>query len=503
MTNAISVHTPSESEVDRVVEFAHGRFWDGEWSKASRHDRADVLDKAAVLLTESLGDLIALEVQQTGRAMREMKAQIPPLVRLFRYYAALLRTEESTALPAAGPLHNWADRVPLGVIVLMTPSSNPLVMAVKKLVPALAAGNSVILKPSALTPLTSLLLGPILANAGIPRGVFIVLPGSTRMSIPLVKHRLVRKVDMAGGTQAGQTIGSTVASNLARYTAKLGGKAPLIVFPTASIDAAVNGIAFGAFIGSGQTCVGSTRILVHNTIFTQVREKLKVKAQSIQARMGSPSNPQSTMGPVISAREFHNIEMLVNLALARGAGLVHGGDRMTGNSSLDGTSFDKGYFYPPTVLDFGTGSEPFPPLWSDDGSGPRIVSSLWREEPFGPVIVLVGFDTEQQAVDLVNDTEYSLGASVWTMNLSQAFRVSNQLRTGVVWVNAHDRNDPSTPWEVLTPSSGVDSENGREAYQAFTMKKSTIINYKLTDELIEEEDWFRDNVGDVGDVGYG
>ncbi|TQV98919.1 hypothetical protein V2A60_007384 [Cordyceps javanica] len=492
------VHTASEDDVVKAVETAHRRFLDGDWSRAPRQHRADVLDKTATLLGARLDGLVALEVRQTGRAAREMRAQVPSLVRWFRYYAALLRTEARAVLPTTGSLHNWVDRVPLGVVALVTPFNHPLLIAVKKLAPALAAGNSVVLKPSELTPVTSLLLGPVLAEAGVPEGVFVVLPGlGATVGRALVSHRLVRKVDVTGGTSAGRAIGSIVGGNLARYTAELGGKAPLIVFEKASVDAAVNGIAFGSFIASGQTCVASTRILVHISILEEVRQKLKSKAQSIQERMGSPSNPESTMGPVISARQLQSIETLVSSALADGADPVHGGKRMSGTSSLDGIDFSKGHFYPPTILDLGSTSNPKAPIWKETSSGPVIVTRLWHEEAFGPVIVLVGFETEAQAVELANDSEYGLGAALWTTDLSQAFRVSEQIRAGIVWVNTHHRNDPSSPWGGLSTSSGVGSENGVEAYQAYTMTKSTIINYAPTEESLAQDDWFKVGAGSV------
>lgn len=412
-----------------------------------------------------------------------MQAQVPSLVRWFRYFAAVLRTEERIVLPTTGKLHNWVDRVPLGVVAQITPFNHPLLIAVKKLAPALAAGNSVVLKPSELTPLTSLLLGNILHKAGIPDGVFNVIPGlGVTTGKALVSHHLVRKVDVTGGTVAGRAIGCIVGGNLTRYTAELGGKAPLIVFDEADIDASVNGIAFGSFIASGQTCVASTRIIVHNSVLEEVQVKLQGKCKSIQHRMGSPSNPASAMGPVISVKQLRHIESLVQDAVMGGAKLVHGGKRMTGQSALDNTDFSKGYFYPPTVLVLDASS---------------MNARIWAEEAFGPVVTMVGFETEQEAIDLANDTQYGLGAALWTTDLSQAFRVSEQIDAGIVWVNTHHRNDPSSPWGGLSPSSGVGSENGVEAYQAYTMAKSTIINYASTEESLQADDWFKDGGGNV------
>ncbi|KXH59708.1 aldehyde dehydrogenase [Colletotrichum nymphaeae SA-01] len=483
--NACSCHAASLEDVEETIRLAHETFKAGTWSRAPRHVRADVLDKTAELLTADLPSLIPLEVRQTGRAIREMRAQVPTLVKWFKYYAALLRTEERAVLPTVGKLHNWIDRVPLGVVVQITPFNHPLLIAVKKIAPALAAGNSVVVKPSELTPLTTLLLGKILQKAGVPDGVFHVLPGyGATTGKALVEHRLVRKVDVTGGTVAGRAIGSIVGGNLARYTAELGGKAPLIVFEQADVDVAVNGIAFGSFIASGQTCVASTRILVQEGIMQSVLEKLKAKAESIVRRMGSPSNQESMMGPLVSAKQLSNVEALVNEALAAEGAAFTGGRRMSGTSSLDGIDFAKGYYFEPTVL-------------VSRAEGDILKSRIWREEAFGPVVVVAPFKTESEAIALANDSEFGLGAGIWTRDVAQAFRVSEEIDAGIVWVNTHHRNDPSSPWGGATSASGVGSENGIDAYQAYTTTKSTIISYASPEEALAADDWFREGAGDV------
>ncbi|CAM1508654.1 Fc.00g055020.m01.CDS01 [Cosmosporella sp. VM-42] len=474
-------HTASEEDVNRTINLAQEVFRSGIWSKTSRQDRADVLDKAAELLTDDLSNLIGIEVRQTGRVIREMNAQVPSLIRWLKYYASLLRTEERSVLPTIGKLHNWLDRKPLGVVVQITPFNHPLLIAIKKLAPALAAGNCVVLKPSELTPLSSVSLGPIFKKAGLPDGVFNVLTGhGNTTGRALVSHPLVRKVDVTGGTTAGRAIGSIVGGNLARYTAELGGKAPLLVFEKADVDVAVNGIAFGAFVASGQTCVAATRIIIQNSIFPEVVSKLHRKAEFITSRMGHPSNPKSTMGSLISASQLGKVEALVTEATASGnAEVVCGGGRMTGTSELDGTDFSKGHFYPPTLL-------------VSTSSNSLLRTRIWHEEAFGPVVVLVGFETEEEAINLANDSEFGLGAAIWTKDLSQAFRVSEEINSGIVWVNTHHRNDPSSPWGGATGPSGVGSENGLDAYHAYTTTKSTIFNYASSNEALVAEDWFRE-----------
>jgi acyl-CoA reductase-like NAD-dependent aldehyde dehydrogenase len=445
--------------------------------------RADTLDRIAELLTKNLPRLIELEVRQTGRAIREMNAQVPTLVKWFKYYAALVRTEERSVLPTVGKLHNWVDRKPLGVVVQITPFNHPMLIAVKKIAPALAAGNSIVLKPSELTPLTSIELGKLMKEAGLPDGVFNVLPGDgLTTGKALVQHPLVKKVDVTGGTPAGRAIGAIAGQNLAHFTAELGGKAPLIIFEQANIDLAVNGVAFASFIASGQTCVAATRILVHRSILDRVIQKLESKARWIQSKMGSPKNVESTMGPLISAKQLGSVTTLVKDAVDAGVTVVTGGEQMRGISQIDDTDFSKGYYYPPTVL--------------ADGAKRIVDTGIWKEEAFGPVIVVVGFDTEEEALRLANDSEFGLGAAIWTQDLSQAFRVSEEIMSGICWVNTHHRNDPSSPWGGIK-SSGVGSENGIDAYNAYTTTKSTIINYATAEEGLGTDDWFREGPGGV------
>ena len=476
----IRCHAASPEDVEAAITAAHEAYKSGIWSRASRHHRADVLERCAALLTDALPRLIPLESKQTGRVIREMNAQVPSLTRWFKYYASLLRVEERSVLPTVGKLHNFVDRVPLGVVVQITPFNHPLLIAVKKLAPALAAGNSVIIKPSELTPLTTLLLAKILKQAGVPDGVLSVLPGYGAITgSALVEHPLVRKVDVTGGTEAGRAIGKIVGGNLAKYTAELGGKAPLIVFEKADVDMAVNGIVFGSFIASGQTCVASTRIIVQDAIKDEVLVKLKAKVENITKRIGDPSNPESMMGPLISSRQIERVERLVVDAQKLNQALpLVGGNRMLGRSSIDGFDFSNGYFYEPTVL------------VSPEVKNSITQTSIWREEAFGPVIVVATFHDEEEAISLANDTEFGLGAGIWTQDLSQAFRVSERIEAGITWVNTHHRNDPSSPWGGATNASGVGSENGIEAYHAYTTTKSTIMNFASPEESLAADDWF-------------
>jgi acyl-CoA reductase-like NAD-dependent aldehyde dehydrogenase len=311
-----------------------------------------------------------------------------------------------------------------------------------------------------------------------------VLPGDgITTGKALVEHPLIKKVDVTGGTPAGRAIGAIAGRNLAAYTAELGGKAPLIILEKAHIDLAINGVVFASFIASGQTCVAATRIIVQNSVLDQVVEKLTLKVQSIEKRMGSPKNVESMMGPLISAKQLANVRMLVDDAVEAGVKVLTGGQRMVGRSALDGTDFSKGYFFPPTVL-------------ADSATKKIVDTKIWQQEAFGPVIVVVGFDTEEEALQLANDCEFGLGAAIWTQDVSQAFRISENIESGICWVNTHHRNDPSSPWGGIK-SSGVGSENGIDAYHAYTSAKSTIINYATAEEGLASDDWFREGAGEV------
>lgn len=404
---------------------AHATHKSGVWSKISRAERADVLDKIAELLGANLKPLIELEVRQTGRAFREMNAQVPSLIKWYKYYAAVLRTEERPILPTAGKLHNWIDRVPIGVVAQITPFNHPLLIATKKIAPGLAAGNCVVVKPSELTPITTILLGKLFKDAGLPDGVFNVVPGyGIGTGKALIEHPLIGKIDITGSTNAGKAIGAVAGAKLNPFTAELGGKAPLIVFEKANLDMAVNGIAFGSFIASGQTCIAATRILVQNSIIDQLIPKLKAKCESIQRRMGSPNSAECAMGPMVSERQLNNVISIVDEVVQQGVTVVTGGKRMSGKSQIDEQDFSTGYYYPPTLL--------------SDGPSARIVDTrLWKVEAFGPVIVVVGFDTEEEAVALANDTEFGLGAALWTSDVSQVFRVSEQIEAGMTWGKQH------------------------------------------------------------------
>ncbi|PPQ65576.1 hypothetical protein CVT26_000525 [Gymnopilus dilepis] len=465
----------SEQKAVKTMQDAAAAFESGIWSKAPALTRSKVLSKLADLLREKVPEFARLETLQTGRAIREMQTQLSRLPEWLEYYAALLRTHQSFVAPTQGKLLNYVERVPLGVVAQITPFNHPLLIAIKKIAPALAAGNSVVVKPSELAPVTVIEFLSLASQAGVPPGVLSCIPGGPETAQFIIRDPAVRKVDITAGTSTGRQIGSIVGPKLAAYTAELGGKAPVVVFEDAPLETAVNGAAFASFVASGQTCVSGTRLIVHEKIYEEFMSQFLEKVKSIRRRMGDPMNIKSSMGSVISRKHLERIDAMVKRATANtSATILAGGEPLTGKSELDGFDFSKGSFYAPTVI-----------------ANVACKDELWQEEVFGPVVVVAPFKDESEAIHLANDSKYGLGASVWTQDLSRAHRVAAQIQSGLCWVNTHHRNDPSSPWGGMK-ESGIGRENGIEAFEAYTQSKSTIVNIASAEEM-KNEDWFAED----------
>ncbi|KAK7470409.1 hypothetical protein VKT23_001835 [Stygiomarasmius scandens] len=464
------VSIASPENVATIIQRAQTTFDSGIWSKVPVINRSKVLSRLARILESRIPELAKIESLQTGRTIREMNAQLSRLPEWIDYYAALLRTNQAFLAPTQGKLLNYVQRIPLGVVAQITPFNHPLLIAVKKIAPALAAGNSVIVKPSELAPITVLEFAEMAAEAGVPEGTLSVIPGYGHTTgKAIVSNPLVRKVDVTAGTQTGRVLGSIVGANLASFTAELGGKAPIVIFNDADLDSSVNGAAFACFVASGQTCVSGTRLIVQDKIYDEFLTKFLEKVKSIRTRMGDPLNPRSTMGTVISLRHLQRIEEMMQRTKGE---VIVGGQRMSGKSDLDSFDFSSGSFFPPTVV---------ANIDQQDG--------LWKEEIFGPVVVVKRFANENDGVALANDCKYGLGAGIWTSDLSRAHRVSADIQAGLCWVNTHHRNDPSSPWGGIK-ESGIGRENGLEAFEAYSQSKSTIVNIASTEETRKNDDWF-------------
>lgn len=447
-------------DVDDAVKAARRAFEDGRWSERRGRDRARVLQRGAQLLEDRVDDFARLETLQIGRPYREMRSQLRRTPEWLEYFGAVAQTFEGSMPDFGGDHLNYVVREPLGVAGLVTPWNHPLLITMKKLSAALAAGNSVVIKPSELAPVTPLLLAELLAEAGLPDGVLNVVPGYGAVTgKALTEHPGLGRLDVTGGTATGRLVAEAAGRNLIPVTAELGGKAPVLIFNDVEPKRGAAGAAFSAFVAAGQTCIQGARILIQQDVLDPVTESLVSRAAGL--RVGDPFDPTTQLGPLASAAAMNRVSGMVDRARAAGARILCGGRRARG------TRVDDGYFYEATVI-----TDVTPDM------------EIWREEVFGPVTVIVPFRTEEEAVALANDTPYGLAAAIWTESVSRAHRVARRLDVGVIWVNDHHRIDPASPWGG-TKASGLDRENGIEAYRSYTQTKSVIVN--TSDEVF---DWY-------------
>ncbi len=494
----------SEEDVANAIQAASISFASSDWSHPSRApQRALILRSMASKLRERVEELADTEVLQIGRPVKEMRFQLSRLPEWFEYFANLACVQEDS-IPPFGPGYiNQVRRVPLGVIAQITPFNHPLLITIKKLAPAIAAGNTVVIKPSELAPASIIELACLCSDAGLPKGVMNVVLGAKEVCSRLIQDPAIVKVDFTGGPNTGKAIGKLAGENLASVTQELGGKAPMIVFAPpyveqldeatldAYLDPVVNGCAFGAFIASGQTCIAGTRILVEHSIYNKFVSKLVEKTKVF--RMGNPMDITTTIGPVISERHMKWIHEIVHSSIAKDGSILLilcGGKQFKGFEGGD-ERLNMGNYYEPTVI--AVAPEIVSQIEIQDESAIEITSNLhhtsdvFQKELFGPVVVMAPFHDQNQAIAMANDTDFSLGCSIWTKDLVQANQVADKVQAGIVWVNDHHKNHPSSPWGGLTKLSGIGRENGLESLREYTQAKSVVVN---CNEFTN--DWFQD-----------
>ncbi|GAM90560.1 hypothetical protein ANO11243_086040 [Dothideomycetidae sp. 11243] len=455
-----TIDATSADQVNAIVKKSWANFHTGAWSRAQASDRFAVLARAADLLRNRMAEFVELETRQTGRPIREMQAQLGRVPEWLDYFASLARTVEGRVTPFKGAVLNTLERLPLGVVVQITPWNHPLLIAIKKIGASLAAGNVVIVKPSELAPLSVLRMGSLFREAGLPDGTLQIVSGYGRdTGKALCSNPAISKIDLTGGLPTYQAIAPVASANLIPITAELGGKAGVCIFPSVAIEDGVRASLFAAFIASGQTCVTGSRILVHQDIYEPFVALLVQRTKAL--RIGDPTSLSTQVGAVINAAAVERCERFVARARKEGARVLCGGEA----HRVDG----KGFFFEPTLIETSPGAE------------------VAQEEVFGPVIAVIKCASEEDIIAVANGTKYALGMSIWTNEFKQAHRVANRIDAGLVWINAHHLNDPSSPWGGFK-TSGMGKENGREAFESYTKIKSTIMNYGPV------PDWFDEGV---------
>lgn len=444
------VHMATAADVDDAVGAARAAFDDRRWRDKTPAERQAVLLKVADLMMRDAQILAELETANGGKLYGgALQGEIPHAAETFRYYAGWVTKVGGHLFEPSVPgrqYHGFVRNDPIGVAALITPWNGALVSAAWKLAPALAAGCSCILKPAELTPLSSLYLGALLQEAGVPDGVVNILPGAGRdVGAALVRHPRVAKVSFTGSTAVGRGLLADSAQNMTRLSLELGGKSPFVIFADADLDAALPAAADAIFSNAGQVCVAGSRIYAERAVFDRVVAALRTAADNY--RLGPGFDSASTMGPLISGPHRGRVDAMVDQARVAGADVVTGG-RMVG---------ERGYFYAPTVI-----------------VGAAQDSAIVQDEVFGPVVVVAPFEGDAEAVALANDSGYGLAASLWTRDTSRALRLAGEIEAGIIWINDHGIPELAMPIGGVK-HSGIGREHGLEGLKAFTEPRSVML----------------------------
>jgi acyl-CoA reductase-like NAD-dependent aldehyde dehydrogenase len=439
-------------DAEAAVEVASAALEKGPWPQITATARGALLRRLGDLIAENAEALAQTEVRDNGKLIAEMLAQTKYVPQWYYYYGGLADKIEGGVIPSdkAG-VFNYTRWEPLGVIVAIVPWNSPLLLLAWKLAPALAAGNTVVVKPSEFTSASALEFGRLVERAGFPPGVVNIVTGfGNEIGEALVSHPKVAKVAFTGGEMSGQHVYETAAKGLKRVTLELGGKSPNIVFDDAVLDDAVKGAISGIFAATGQTCIAGSRLLVQKSIHNQFVDKLVAFART--AKMGDPADFETQVGPVTTPPQYKKILDYIAIGRDEGAEIVLGG------RAADKARFGDGRFVEPTIF-----------------TGVSNQMRIAREEIFGPVLSVIPFADEEEAVAIANDTIYGLAAGVWTQSIRRAILIAERLRAGTVWVNTYRAVSFTSPFGGYK-RSGLGRESGQHAIYEYLQQKSVWIS---------------------------
>ncbi len=455
------VAAADKADIDKAVSAAR-RAFEGKWSQMSARDRGRLLYKLSQLIEERSTELAELETADNGKPIREsLYVDLPQVVENFEYFAGFATKIEGETIPVPGQMFNYTLREPVGVCGQIIPWNFPLMMAAWKLAPALAAGNTVVLKPAEQTPVTAMELGKIIQEAGFPDGVVNIVPGyGETAGAALASHPGIDKVAFTGSTEVGKLIAKAAADNLTKVSLELGGKAPNIVFADADLEQAVNGAMMGIFFNQGQVCCAGSRLFVEERVKDEFLARFKAKAETVS--VGDPALKTTQMGPQVSKEQLDRIQGYVGIAREEGASVITGGQ-----TPKLGEGFQRGYFFQPTIF-------------SDVSNTMRVA----QEEIFGPVTSVITFKDEDDLIKQANQTIYGLSAGIWTRDVVRAHRFAKAIKAGVIWINTFNMFNAASPFGGYK-QSGYGREMGKHALDLYTQIKSVWVD--LSGKPI---DWF-------------